>query len=192
MCTKNWAHPYHTCTRAWLHLCSDIVVGTGHISARSALGRGTSLPDLRRDRIHPCHLCRLQQCARICSICTHSLFIFRSSFLRPLHSSPRPLPLPPITSRRGAPPLSSPRPLAFVLDDGEAHFLRAARWAVRWVRRLTYASEFSLFLPAQFGLSHGCLVGSTACRPSPAARARWTIEATTTKPQRQLTPNANV
>ena len=40
----------------------------------------------------------------------------------------------------------------FGLDEGEAHILRAARWAVRWVCRLTYASEFSLFLPAQLGL----------------------------------------
>jgi hypothetical protein len=159
----------------------------------SLLGRGTSLPDLRRDRIHPCHFCRLQQCARICTICTHSLFICRSSFLRPLHSPPRPLPLLHITSRRGAPHLSSQRPLAFVLDDGEAYFLRAARWAVRWVRRPTYA--FRGFLVPSGAVGAGPMaasVGTRACSPSPAARARWTIEATTTKPQRQLTPNANV
>jgi hypothetical protein len=139
-----------------------IFARTGHISAKFAPGPGS-----------PCHFCRLQLCASICSICAHSLFICRSRFLRPSHSPPRPLPLPPITSRRGVPPLSSQSPLAFALDGGEAHFLRAARWAVRWVCRLTYASELSLFLPAQFGLSwllvpwllgwqHGLLAGSCA------------------------------
>jgi hypothetical protein len=71
--------------------------------------------------------------------------------------------------------------------------LRAARWAVRWVCQPTYA--FRVFFAPSGAVGAGPMaasVGSRACLPSPAARARWTIEATTTKPQRQPGPSANV
>jgi len=86
------------------------------------------------------------------------------------------------------------RPLAFdlVLYEGDAHFLRAARWAVRWISQTTYAFRV-FFVPttSQFGWSDACFGCCRACWPLPAHRPRWTIETTTTKPQSQLDPNAN-
>jgi hypothetical protein len=51
------------------------------------------------------------------------------------------------------------RPLAFDLgfDEGDAHFFRAARWAVRWISQTTYAFRV-FFVPttSQFGWSDAC------------------------------------
>ena len=102
-----------------------------------------------------------QRCARICSLHSHSRFVCRSPFLRPSHCtshSPRPLQSPRITNRPKCAALFS-RPLAFDLGfyEGDAHFFRAARWAVRWISQTTYAFRV-FFVPttSQFGWSDAC------------------------------------
>ena len=197
----------HRCKDA-AHLC-HFYAGTGFANATSARGLGTSdtsLPHLRRDSARTCQLCigpgaprpHLHRVASmrlhwfyLCARCLSADRVFcdhRTRRLGPCHRRASP-----IDEVRHPPFPQRPLAIDFGFDEGEAHVLRAARWAVRWICRPTYA--FRVFFAPSGAVWAGPMAASfcsRACRPSPAARARWTIEATTTKPQRQPGPSATV
>jgi hypothetical protein len=156
---RDWAHSRP-------HRRRDIYTGTGFPPATSSPGLGSSLPrgSILPDRVHPCHFYagtgfantttapRLGTSAphlhQIAAMCLHWFNLYtvavylQIAFFATIALAASTLAIAAHhQSQKCAALFASQRSLAFDFgfDEGEADFLCAARWAVRWICRPTYA-----------------------------------------------------